>query len=187
MKYYLLGVDAGFRNTGLALFEINRGKTQFVDGTVITTKKKAGKKKNVRVADDDVETIKKITSDLQTFIKKFVRSNDVMLVGIEYPHGGAKGARPIRTMAMITGCLATYFELTRYPVQHVTPSEVKEAITKKTSATKEEIILRVMRIIGERHKIKIRDTKLEHFCDAVGAALWVKKYSDIYKIFIGRS
>lgn len=188
MKYFIIGVDAGFRNTGLALFEIKKGKTIFVSGIVVETKKKSGKRKNVRVADDDVEGVKKITQDLKTFIRQYVDSDSMLIAAVEYPHGGSKSARAIRTMALVTGCVAAYFEIYGIPVQHVTPAEVKEAITKNRNATKEQIIKRVMRIIGERYNMDhIKKSKLEHFCDAVGAALWLKKYSDLYKLMIRES
>lgn len=192
MNKYICGVDAGFRNTGLSLFKVIVGtdKLKLIDVDVIVTKKD-NKKKNVRSSDQDIQDVRFIVTGMDIFLRKNLSykssKNDTVMFVCEFPHGGARGARPNRTMGIITGCLATYFCVHKnYTFENVTPNEVKFGATGDKNASKEDVRKYVFKILKKKTKMfdKIKPALLEHVCDSVGAVLYFKKYSDIYKMYV---
>lgn len=197
MKKYLVGVDVGFRASGLTIFDFSSGKLKIVDSLLIQTQKNS-KKKNVRVSDEDVECIKKITSDIDSFFNKHNLKKSICLVGAEYPHGGAIVSRAARTMAMATAVFATYFQLNGITVECVSPGDVKMAISNSATATKKHQMLVVAKFLNAKVekkytkrsvnykftlKGKVYRKNFEHIADSVGAAIHVVKYSDLFKTY----
>lgn len=180
----VVGIDAGFVHTGISIFNVINGKLQFHSCKSIGTEK-AGKKKQVRVADDDSDRVMKLIIDLDKFLTdNGVDANDVYCV-IELPTGGAQGARANRTMGIITGAIVTFVTLKNIPVEYVSPNDVKIAVTGKKTASKDEIMDRIRKMLS-KYSLPKTKTEFEHIADSIGAILHVRKYSQLYKVFVNK-
>ena len=136
----------------------------------------------MRVADDDSERIKIIIRGVNDFVSDYEYGK--IMVAVELPTGGAQGARPNRTMGLITGAIVTYVEMKGWPTEYVTPTDVKIAVTGNKTASKNEIMERIRNKL-KRHSDKLPKTKdkFEHIADSVGIALFIKRNSEMFKVF----
>ena len=135
MGAVVFGVDVGFRNTGVAVFEYNGEEWDLIDSLLIKTAK-CDKKTKVRVANDDVRCVQQIASELGKLCKK----HDPKLFVTELPHGGGKSSIAVKSMALASGFIATFTQVNRISGLWVTPANVKVALTGKTAASKLECI-----------------------------------------------
>jgi Holliday junction resolvasome RuvABC endonuclease subunit len=201
MIKYVLGVDAGFAHTGLSLFRIDTDNSKvfdFIDCKTIKTEK-IGKKKQIRVADDDAERIAIIVEGIDDFLKPYfykVSSDGIdswsvknLYAAVELPHGGARGARPNRTMGIITGLIVSYFKLRNIPIEYIAPNDVKLVLSGKRSASK-DFIMKKIRAVLEKNLDKDVIDKLpkakgdfEHIADSIGVVAHIRKFSQMYKVF----
>lgn len=195
---YLAGIDIGFSNTGIVILSVPEFKLIFAK-TIST--EKSNKKRGLRVADDDILRLNVIVNELSKILS--IYSGNILLA-VELPTGGARGARPNRCMGLATGIIGTIMNIYHYPVHWVAPNEVKKEVVGKNNASKDEIKIQVCRllsgnyeniIIGKRKEIKYNflingeskdffSGEFEHIADAYGAALFCKNHSDLYKVFV---
>jgi len=180
MDNYLFCIDAGFVATGISLFKVNGGKFVFT-GCMTSVTKKSDKKKQVRVADDDSERIKKIIIDIDEFIKPYEHQR--IMAAVELPTGGAQGARANRTMGMITGAMVTYLRMKGWPAEYVTPNDVKVAVTGNRKASKDKIMNLIRKKLKKyNHLLPSSKAEFEHVADSVGVALHIKRHSEMFRI-----
>lgn len=201
---FIMGVDIGFVNTGLSLFRffIKDGKAIFkLIGVCVITTAKSDKKKNMRAADDDIRRINEITQQINSFIDKHTSKLDSLIVFAEAPTGGAQSAKANRAMGMATTIPAVIFEMREIPVEYVSPNDVKVAVAGSRTASKLEIMDKVIKMIGGTHELKSSGKKklhkytvlgktyglvFEHIADSVGAVLHGKKNSTLYRLFVNQ-
>lgn len=181
---YVIGIDAGFTHTGVVVFQAVDGRLTYICGETFVSEK-SEKKKQVRVADDDADRIMKLILEMDKFLSESGCYDNEMYCVIELPSAGAQGARALRAMALITGAIVTYVTLKNIPVEYVTPNDVKIAVIGKKTASKDEIMNKIRKMLGKYELPKTKD-KFEHIADAVGAILHVRKYSQLYKIFVNK-
>ena len=127
----LLACDPGFNNFGCAVLD------QY--GTVIdcgTIQTKRTTKKLLRTADDDVQRVSYITSQLA----KSIRHYDIKGILSELPPSGGQSAAGIKGLAMAVGLLAALSTTLLIPIEWATPEEVKKALTGKKAASKEDMM-----------------------------------------------
>lgn len=181
---YVIGIDAGFTHTGISVFKVINGHTKFHKCLTVKTEK-TEKKKQVRVADDDAERIMKLILEMDKFLAECVEGDNKVYCVVELPSAGAQGARALRAMALITGAIVTYVTVKNIPTEYVTPNDVKIAVTGKKTASKDEI-MDTMRWMLRSYSGQLPKTKeaFEHIADSVGAILHVRKYSQMYKLFV---
>lgn len=179
----LVGIDAGFVATGISIFDVTKGCI-FVTANCIRTEKSL-KKRSIRVADDDSERVKNIIIGLDEMIKKYNKNGNKFFVAVELPTGGAQGARPNRTMGIITGAIVAFTTLRNLPVEWVTPAEVKVAVSGNKSASKDEIMDKIRRMLSNySDELPKAKKHFEHIADSVGVVLHTRKHSQMYKFFI---
>lgn len=180
----LFGIDAGFVATGVSVFDVTGGGCKFIEAFCIRTEKSV-KKKAIRVADDDCERVRIIVSTLDEMLSQWIETNQVFMA-VEIPTGGAQGARANRTMGIITGAMVALSVLRWVPVEWVTPTEVKIAVTGKKSACKDEIMDKIRKVLSAYStKLPKSKAEFEHIADSVGVILHIRKNSTMYKLFIG--
>ena len=113
----LLACDPGFNNFGCAVLD------QY--GTVIdcgTIQTKKTTKKLLRTADDDVQRVSYITSQLA----KSIRHYDIKGILSELPPSGGQSAAAVKGLAMAVGLLTALSTTLLIPVEWATPEEVKK-------------------------------------------------------------
>jgi hypothetical protein len=215
MAKIILGIDAGFSNTGITAMLVNKGKLRLINTAVYTTEKD-NRKKSIRQADDDIERLKKLTNNLQDFIidtqsfmqRKFGSTNFRYFAAVEFPTGGARGARPGRCMGMATGHLVAFLMMNGISFEIVTPKQVKEISSNVKSVSKGIVIQSVLSFchnnniceidyVKDKHGwiytiknidgyyYRIISGKFEHIADSIAAIKFVKSNSQMYKLFIG--
>ena len=148
----LIGIDAGFANAGVTAFLVSKGKLRLINAAVITTEQDE-RKKEMRKSDDDIERLKKMTTDMDEFIKsvdillnrKFGVNKIKHFIAAEFPTGGAQGSRANRCMGMATGQLVSYLIVTGIPFEQVTPAQVKSIVKNKKSVSKDDVIQAVVK------------------------------------------
>lgn len=115
-----IGVDAGFRKTGVALFDLRpKGDVLVAADTLVTSKETASDRLN-----DDVDACWNLYTNIETFMIKYEPS----AAFIEMPHGGAQGARANRCMGMATAVMASLFNAVGMPYEMFAPTEVEKAL-----------------------------------------------------------
>lgn len=158
----ILAIDAGFTAMGWALVV---GREVVKVGCIRTRPPSGTRKREVRVASQDVERTQFLARKLRTVINE----NAVAGMVVELPGGGAKGARANACMARAGAVVATLAELMGLPTEWVAPLDAKSA-TGVAKAQKEDVARMVLGrwpdvagllppSLGER----------EHILDALGA------------------
>lgn len=201
---FIMGVDIGFVYTGISLFEIKRDKLKLKEVGLIKTEK-SPKKKGMRVADDNILRITHMTQEFVKFYEDNVGEENEVIVFAESPTGGSKSATASRAMGIAIAIPAVIFEMLKLPVEYITPREVKVAVTGKPNASKDEIMEKVAKAVGEvvqyavnsksgtkyNNKYNVCDKKFgkdfEHIADSIGAVMHGKKHSQMYRIFISQN
>lgn len=117
---FAMGIDAGFRKTGVALFSLN------LDSDVL-------------ICVDTLETSNfvypdPLNRDVSACWNLFTNVEDVILkhkpegIFIEMPHGGGQGARPHRCMGMATAVITCLIRGMSLQHEMLTPTEVEKAL-----------------------------------------------------------
>ena len=170
----LLGIDAGFANTGLSAFVYTKGGLKLINARVITTEQHKNKKE-IRKSDDDIERAKVWTNEMQNFLSeikyivndRYVKKNkygDIengstvrikYFAAVEFPTGGAKSGRANRCMGIATGSLATFLLLYGIAFEQVTPTQVKKIVKSTTGVTKDDIIKNIIPYIKKNDFCKV--------------------------------
>ncbi len=180
MNKWLIGIDAGFVNTGLVAFNSD---LEIIDFCYIETKP-LGKKSNVYVSTQDIFRIQQIVKEMKEFYESVVSvGEDQVLVSCELSTGGSQGARANRCMGIATGAIVAFLELYGVVVVWPTPGDVKKILTGKRNASKlevQEAVLRKYKVGGGTRNPK----GFEHIADAVCAAEWAKT-QDAFRYIIG--
>ena len=185
MNKWLIGIDAGFVNTGMVAFN---SELEIIDFTCIETKP-LGKKSNVYVSTQDIFRIQKIIKEMREFYESVVSvGEDQVLVSCELPTGASKNARATRCMGMATGAIVAFLELYGAYTVWPTPGDVKKVLTgSKNSAKKkvqEAVARKYSQFIGAQKGLGPCSKGFEHIADAVCAAEWAKT-QDAFKYIIG--
>lgn len=155
MSKAILLIDIGFLNMGWAVV---KDRCLYDHGT-IERPKPSKRKTAVRVADADMEYCGKLHSTLCDIVLKY----QVRGVVAELPGGGAQSKRACECMAMSKAVVACLVDSGRLPAEWVTPSEVKQAVTGKKTATKEEVTA------GVKQYFNFDGELSEHEADSLGA------------------
>ena len=92
--------------------------------------RESSRKRGVRKADDDAERAALIARGL----KQLVKDHAINGILAELPHGGAKGARALRTMGLATGVVVAVVELRELPCEWYDPQSVKLVAGKKNAS-----------------------------------------------------
>lgn len=129
--------DVGYRNWGWSIISPAKKPIIIARGTIYT--KPCGKKKKIRVADDDTLCTQQLLSGLLEIIDQY----EIGGLAFEMPNAGARGSRPIVGMARSSAVAACLEVITRLPVEYVTPDDVKRVVKSKGAVTKEEVIAKV--------------------------------------------
>lgn len=155
----ILAIDVGFTNTGWSVFTY-KGVLRDC-GTFINPK---STKKSVRVSDDYMRRIVK----LSTFLKEIINQYNITIMLGEAPSGGAQNAKASSHMSMAYATTIATATVMNVPSEWCTALEVKLAIAGYKSATKKEII----QIVRERYSYYPNFPKaqkdMEHVADSIG-------------------
>ena len=139
-------LDAGFVNLGWVVAEVTkRSEPKVIDCGVSQAPQlspKERKRRGLSAAHNNIARIEKQVDHVMKLHENYFPS----AYFIEVPHGGAKGALAIRAMAYATAMLAAALRVLcgkECPVVYILPSEVKELVGGKTTASKEELASKV--------------------------------------------
>ena len=133
--------DAGFVNLGWVVASVDkRSEPSIIDcGLSVAPQlpEKERKRRGLSAAHNNIARIERQADHMLMLDKKFTP----VAYFSEVPHGGAKGALAIRAMAYATATLATVLRVVAKdrPVVYLLPSDVKELIGGKTTASKETL------------------------------------------------
>ncbi|MCK5506180.1 MAG: hypothetical protein KAJ10_13530 [Thermodesulfovibrionia bacterium] len=186
MNKWLIGIDAGFVNTGMVAFNSD---LEIIDFTYIETKP-LGKKSNVYVSTQDIFRIRQIAKEMREFYESVVSvGEDQVLVSCELSTGGSQGARANRCMGIATGLMVAFLELYGAYTVWPTPGDVKKILTGSKNSTKKKVQEAVLKKYGIHGTVGIMDFEgnekgFEHIADAVCAAEWAKT-QDAFRYIIG--
>lgn len=158
----ILAIDAGFAHMGVVVAD----GSQILFTQTIHTEKASGKK-GIRVADDDVERCQTLARFLSDVITQHKPEGAI----VEFPSGGAQGARANRAMGMATAAVAAVLEMHRLPVEVVTPQAVKKASTGRQDGSKEQVEETVRQRFDWGKWMPKTKKDREHVTDAAGAIL----------------
>ena len=127
----ILALDPSYSNYGCSVIDPT-GKIINI-GTMHTDKTK---KKLLRIADDDVQRIMILTTGLSNVIHKY----KIKGVLAELPPSSSQNAKAAKGLAMCIALTVALLTELKIPVEWATPTEVKEAMTGKKNASKEEMM-----------------------------------------------
>jgi len=133
--------DAGFVNLGWVVAAVSkRSEPIIVDCGVSVAKNlspKERKRRGLSVAHQNIARMEKQVDHMLALH----REHQPSAYFIEVPHGGAKGAIAIRSMAYATAMLVGVLKVVadELPVEFMLPSEVKVVVGGSTTASKERL------------------------------------------------
>ena len=149
----LLCLDPGFSNYGCSVIN---SEGEVIDMGTIQTKKAT--KKLLRVADDDVQRIIHITTKLSDVIRRY----GIKGILAELPPSNSQSAAGAKGLGIAVALSVSLFTELELPVEWATPTEVKEAMTGKKNASKEDMMLAACKRYGwktSRKRIYSKKTK----------------------------
>ena len=161
----ILALDAGFRNTGYAVFERDQPT---VFGTITTSVDKKSKTKSI--SRQNIESLQHIGGQLARLIDLYA----VELVVFEAPHGGSQSANAARAMAYATAVVVTVSCVLNVPCIQITPTQVKKLIRPKGEVTKDEVMDYIRGYYSDVEFPKYKKY-FEHIADACGAYLVARR------------
>lgn len=135
----IICLDAGFLNLGWVVAEVSkRSEPKIIDCGVSVAKNlspKERRRRGLTVAHQNIARIETQVEHLLKIHKQYAPS----AYFIEVPHGGAKGAIAIRSMAYATATLVAALKVIAndMPVVYMLPSEVKDLVGGATNSSKE--------------------------------------------------
>lgn len=177
----VIGVDLGFRSTGLVAATPTRAQPGYkIDEVLCVKTEKANKKLGLFVAHDDVTQCQALFRDVMAFFAK----HDPVAAVAELPTAGAKGARANRGMGIATGMIGAVAESIGIPFVWVMPVDSKKLLCGKKNASKDEMMDTIIGMFPDVGWPKAKN-RLEHVADAA-AALLVGRTSNIYKMILER-
>lgn len=168
---FLIGIDAGFRGMGYAVFSPHTKK--FLEVGSFRTQK-AAKKLKLRVSSDDVDSCQFLVRSLNGLFDKC----PPIAVFVELPNAGAKGARANRTMGLATAIIVSILESRKIPASYLIPSDVRKVLCGKRNAGKEA----AAQVVLDAHpdvSWPTVDADREHALDA-GAVLMASENDPLY-------
>lgn len=164
MKKYTICLDIGFRNTGVVVYCSDLKKIVYTDCIRILPLERNSK------AQQHFDECQELANHLRGLINLYPPSKTI----IEAPHGGAKNASGIKSMASSMAVLASVCTYMGIDATLVTPLQLKRLVAVKGSVTKPQMINYVeakLECIGFKYPNKHKWCK-EHVADA-GAVLLV--------------
>lgn len=168
---FVLGLDTGFSNIGLAV--VNLGTTlqatTLVEITHFETEK-AATKKRVREADDRFARTRLIARNVHAVMRRYPAIRAVCFESMSPVRNSGVMAK----IGMCFGVVATLVELTDLPVLESSPQEIKKAVCGAKGATKEDIQKQLDALFKGSPKAMLdvaglAQGKREHPYDALGA------------------
>jgi len=108
------------------------------------------KKKLLRVADDDVQRV----TVLATGLSKVIHRYNIKGVLAELPPSSSQNANAAKGLAMCIALTVALLTELKIPVEWATPNEVKQAMTGKKNASKEEMMAAACKRYGWEIKTK---------------------------------
>jgi len=115
-----IGLDAGFRKTGVALFHMEKDYDELVFAdTVLSDHDTSGTKLY-----EDVRACWTLYERLESIID----AHDPDGLFVEMPHGGGQGARAHRCMGMATALLSTLIRNSRVESELYDPTDVEKSL-----------------------------------------------------------
>ena len=172
----LLSLDVGFRGMGWCVF--HKGSLKGL-GVILTEKEK---RKNIRVADDNIRNAIKIANRIGSIIRKYKIKG---IIG-ETPSGGSQNARASHQMGIAVGIVSSICALYDLPNEWCIPQDLKKAVTGNRKASKDQIMDRIAELEGWEKEVKKKSIiyhtsfesfnkkQFEHIADAYGAYLTLK-------------
>lgn len=162
----VLALDIGFGAAGMAVLERTRDGRWQTFATACVHTKPEHKKRNIYVAHDDVRRAQEVTRS----IARIYSDNGCSGMVVELPSAGAQGAKANRAMGIATGLIAAFAEVSRCPVEWITPSESRKAAIGSECAPKGENIKHLVMAAMEQKYPEIAQLKIvdkEHIADAL--------------------
>jgi len=196
-KNIIIGLDAGFRNLGISIVDVTDNKFDILHIETITTKRE-NKKRNIKVVNDDVISIKHTLDNLREAVDKHCRFHDKLLIAAELPTAGAQSSLAAKGMAYGICMVASFVTLYDIPAIWVTPLDVKRITSNKDNASKMFVMCNVVHklggdfkhVEGSKHQYIFsiddeyyRETEWEHIADSIGA-IWHAQTTEQYKLWL---
>jgi Holliday junction resolvasome RuvABC endonuclease subunit len=157
------GIDIGFSNMGISIFEVKNQTMEYLDSECFRSKK--AKKSKDYVSLQDVARIEFIMFGTMNFL----RMHNPELVIIELPTGGAKSSRAARALGIATCMCVDIPVMLKCKHIYVSPRDVKKITTGDENAEKDAIIKAVGILFPDF--LKHKPWKHEHIADSIGCVM----------------
>jgi len=174
----LLGIDVGFRGTGLAVLDI---QTDRLLETFSIRPKDNSRKEKIRKSANDVFRIRQIVEGMKIVLDTW----NVRAAFIEFP-SGSKSARAAWTMGLAGGVIIGVLDLRDIVCEYFSPYDVKMATVGARDASKEAVEKAVRRRWRDFDGWPKFKADREHACDAAGILACAERTSDIYRLLRGK-
>ncbi|WP_242394837.1 crossover junction endodeoxyribonuclease RuvC [Anaeromyxobacter oryzisoli] len=160
----ILGIDSGFSSLGLAAIELQPDREQLRDVWVVRTEKSA-RKLGVRSGDDTARRARELAHHVELAIV----SHQAAAIALEAP-SWPRNAGVAAKMGVAFGVVFALAEKHRLPLVMAGPMDVKLAVCRSKTATKDDVIAAVERRFPDI-TWPSQKTLYEHAADAVGVVL----------------
>ncbi len=167
MRIPVIGIDAAFANTGIALgfYDVQAGRIEMQELRLVSTTADKVNKKVVRKNSDDLRR----AGEVLRFVDAAIADHQPKFAFCEVPFG-AQSARAAWALGISVGLIAHV--MTQVPLIQVTPKEVKDVVAEKFP-DKAQMISWASKTYPDLNwptrSGKIVAGKAEHMADAVAA------------------
>ena len=129
----ILGIDPGSHTTGYSFIKKNGSKLSVLEYGILKAKTK----------DDLMNRLKTIIEGLSPLILEY-KPNKLAMEGIFF----AKNAKSALILGHVRGAIMSKCAETNMSYQEIAPRSVKQSVTGKGSATKEQVALMLQKLLG---------------------------------------
>lgn len=189
-----VGIDAGFRKTGLSAFALTKTGDEIIAATTI----QSDQDESGSVVHEDV----KACWSLLKGINEFLSVHKPVGIFVELPNGGAQGARAHRCMGIVTGLIVTLMHERGGAFEFYAPVDVEKALGvyltsadkkarglkkgQSTAAKKESLKQCVIKEWPLFNGWPERESLAEDAYDSAAAFMCGRANNDLYKRIRGR-
>ena len=163
----VLGVDPGFASLGYAILRLgSQGEALDAAGVIRTSA--SDKKRKILATDDNARRCREIARELDGLFERW-QPAVICAESMSFPRNAATAAK----MAMSWGVLIAYSHSRGCPIVQASPQEVKLALTRTKTASKDDVAKAVRARYKNAGKLltDLPESLHEHANDAVASAV----------------
>lgn len=178
----IIGIDPGLASLGCAVLDVVPGAPPALLSLSVYTTQKADKRRHLRAAEDESDRARELYRRLRSVVAVY-RPEILAVEACAFPFGRSRFS-VVSALGRVRGLIDALVEDNRLALVELTAQEVKRLAAGSKSATKDEVVCAVERLLPDAEWPPQR-TLVEHAADAAAVA-WCALQSEPAKALLRR-